>query len=386
MHLEHIGIAVTDTSATLDLYERLLGARAYKRERVESEGVLTTFLDAGGPRLELLEATRADSPIARHLAARGEGLHHLAFEVPDVDAAHARLAAAGFRLLNPAPKRGADDKRIFFIHPKDTNGVLIELCGTSPLPLDPDMAPAGNERVAFYDGGNPQAPALVLLHGAMGSVELEMRPLLAALEPHFRTIAVDLAGHGRSSDFAEADPIPLELFRDNVLTVMDHLGVGTAHVFGFSLGAAVGLLLAHSQRARVARLAVLGANVQWTEDEARAMIAAINPAAVAERPRWAARFAETHGEPRWRVLASRVMRFTERLPQHHFPDDALSRIDTPTLVAHGDRDRFFRLEHALHLQRTLPDARLAVLPNQDHPLHHLDAPLFARMLRSHLLR
>lgn len=127
VRLEHVGIAVQDASAALQVYETLFGITPYKTEDVPSEGVRTHFLDAGSTKLELLEVTDPDSALGRHLATRGQGLHHLAFEVPDVDAAHARLEAAGFRPLGPV-KDGADAKRIFFVHPKDTAGVLVELC------------------------------------------------------------------------------------------------------------------------------------------------------------------------------------------------------------------------------------------------------------------
>lgn len=127
VRLEHVGIAVRDASVTLGVYEALFGLRPYKVEEVSSEGVRTYFLDAGSTKLELLEANDPESALGRHLATRGQGLHHLAFQVPDVDAAHARLESAGFRPLGPV-KEGADAKRIFFVHPKDTAGVLVELC------------------------------------------------------------------------------------------------------------------------------------------------------------------------------------------------------------------------------------------------------------------
>jgi len=128
MQIEHIGIAVADIQAELARYEMLFGAQPYKVEEVESEGVRTYFLDAGGTKIELLEATRPDSPIANYIEKRGPGLHHLAFAVDDIDTMHANASAAGLRLLNDAPKDGADGKRIFFVHPKDAGGVLMEFC------------------------------------------------------------------------------------------------------------------------------------------------------------------------------------------------------------------------------------------------------------------
>lgn len=128
MQIEHIGIAVADIAAELERYEVLFGVRPYKTEDVPSEGVRTHFLDAGGTKIELLESTRSDSPIATYLERHGPGLHHIAFAVDDVDAMHAHAAATGLRVLNPEPKNGADGKRIFFLHPKDTGGVLMEFC------------------------------------------------------------------------------------------------------------------------------------------------------------------------------------------------------------------------------------------------------------------
>lgn len=128
MKLEHIGIAVSSLASANPLIEKLLNRAAYKIEQVESEGVRTSFFDVGGSKIELLEATSTDSAIARFIKKRGEGIHHLAFEVEDLEEEMVRMQAEGFRLLNESPKSGADNKKICFLHPKDTNGVLIELC------------------------------------------------------------------------------------------------------------------------------------------------------------------------------------------------------------------------------------------------------------------
>lgn len=128
MKLEHIGIAVSSLAKSNPLIEKLLTRAAYKIEEVESEGVRTSFFQAGESKIELLEATKPDSPIAKFIEKRGEGIHHLAFEVENIEEEMERLRQEGFRLLNEAPKAGADNKKICFLHPKDTNGVLIELC------------------------------------------------------------------------------------------------------------------------------------------------------------------------------------------------------------------------------------------------------------------
>lgn len=126
--LEHIGIAVKNLVESNALFAKLLGQEHYKTEEVESEGVRTSFFIVGGVKIELLEATRSDSPIAKFIEKRGEGIHHLAFEVVDIDSKIQEYQKKGFSLIKPSPTKGADNKRICFLHPKATNGVLIELC------------------------------------------------------------------------------------------------------------------------------------------------------------------------------------------------------------------------------------------------------------------
>ena len=127
-NVEHIGIAVRDIAASNALFTSLLNVLPYKAEAVEAEGVTTSFFRVNHTKIELLEATTPDSPIAKFLEKKGEGIHHLAFEVDNIVAEMARLKADGFTLLSEAPKRGADNKWVCFLHPKGTNGVLIELC------------------------------------------------------------------------------------------------------------------------------------------------------------------------------------------------------------------------------------------------------------------
>ncbi|MBT1689612.1 methylmalonyl-CoA epimerase [Dawidia soli] len=126
--LEHIGIAVKDMQQANALFAALLGKAQYKMEEVASEGVRTAFFDVSGVKIELLEATRPDSPIAKFIEKRGEGIHHLAFEVADLEKSIEDYQAKGFEPINPQPKNGADNKRICFLHPKTTQGVLVELC------------------------------------------------------------------------------------------------------------------------------------------------------------------------------------------------------------------------------------------------------------------
>ncbi|MBC5775049.1 methylmalonyl-CoA epimerase [Pontibacter sp. KCTC 32443] len=125
--VEHIGIAVKNFSEANALYYKLLGVEPYKTEYVESEGVNTSFFRAGDTKIELLEATNSDSAIAKFIEKRGEGIHHIAFEVEDIIAEMERLKQEGFILLNEQPKKGADNKLVCFVHPKSANGVLVEL-------------------------------------------------------------------------------------------------------------------------------------------------------------------------------------------------------------------------------------------------------------------
>ena len=125
---EHIGIAVKSLAVSVPLFEKLLNSKCYKTELVEGENVNTAFLRTGETKIELLESTEPDGVIARFIEKKGEGIHHIAFEVNDIEAEMDRLKKEGFLLLNEKPKAGADNKLVCFIHPKHTNGVLIELC------------------------------------------------------------------------------------------------------------------------------------------------------------------------------------------------------------------------------------------------------------------
>ena len=130
--IEHIGIAVKDLDTSNDLFEKLLGKPAYKLEEVASEGVITSFFKSGPNKIELLAASNPKSPIAKFLDKKGEGIHHVAFAVDDIKSEINRLKREGFIVLNEKPKKGADNKLVAFLHPKSSNGVLIELCQEIP--------------------------------------------------------------------------------------------------------------------------------------------------------------------------------------------------------------------------------------------------------------
>ncbi|MCG2417472.1 methylmalonyl-CoA epimerase [Aequorivita sp. F47161] len=126
--IEHIGIAVKNIQEANKIYEALLGNAPYKSEKVESEGVETSFFKCGESKIELLEALNPESPIAKFIDKRGEGIHHIAFAVKDIKVEVERLKKEGFNVLNEEPKKGADNKLVVFLHPKSANGVLVELC------------------------------------------------------------------------------------------------------------------------------------------------------------------------------------------------------------------------------------------------------------------
>ncbi len=128
LKVEHIGIAVKSIETSNELFTKLFAREPYKTEEVASEGVTTSFFRMGETKIELLEATKEDSAIAKFIAKRGEGIHHIAYEVEDIEQEMERLSKEGFTLLNQTPKKGADNKLVCFLHPKTTNGVLIELC------------------------------------------------------------------------------------------------------------------------------------------------------------------------------------------------------------------------------------------------------------------
>lgn len=136
MKLEHIGIAVKNLEAANELFKDLFGREHYKIESVESEGVKTSFFQTGDSKIELLEASDPNSAIAKFIEKRGEGIHHMAFEVKNIELEIERLKGLGFRLIHDIPKLGADNKKIAFLHPKSTNGVLVELCQELPKEIE----------------------------------------------------------------------------------------------------------------------------------------------------------------------------------------------------------------------------------------------------------
>lgn len=134
--IEHLGIAVADLKKSNELFQRLLGKAPYKSESIASEGVETSFFQVGDTKIELLQASTEESPIAKFISKKSEGIHHIAFDVEDIYVEMDRLRSAGFEILNEVPKKGADRKIVVFLHPKSTNGILVELCQEDPNAQD----------------------------------------------------------------------------------------------------------------------------------------------------------------------------------------------------------------------------------------------------------
>lgn len=385
LKLEHIGIAVHDAAEVAQLYATLLGESPYKQEAVAREGVRTHFIAAGTAKLELLEALGPDSPVAKYLDRRGQGLHHLAFEVADINVQMQRLREQGLPPLSDTPRPGADGKLIFFLHPKDTHGVLVEFCQSTPTPLEETRIPFHEEHLAVYERGASSNPALVVLHGAAGSITLQMEPLLRRLEQQFYVLGLDFTGHGASGDLAE-EPLSTEIFVENVLAVLDAFELEGAHLFGHSMGGSIALVTALRHRSRVRRIVAHAANLHWTSRMVRQMRLGLAPETIRRHsPERIQALDAAHGAGRWPHLNERVVGYLETLPSRSPTAETLRQIPHPTLLTTGDRDALFPLKIALSLHELLPNSHFAVLPDTGHPFAELDLDTFIPLLSRHLL-
>jgi len=380
--LEHIGIAVENPEAVTGSLEALLGELPYKAETVAEQGVRTHFVNATTAKLELLEATDDDSPVARFLEKQGEGLHHVAFEVPNVSKTMARLREAGFTLLSEEPQAGADDKQICFVHPKETHGVLVEFCETAPATWTPRRVEVDGRTLAVYERGRQHRPSVLCLHGAAGTTRHDLAPLLRRLEPHFHVVGVDLSGHGASS-LPSDGTLTLERFTADAHAAIETVAVSTCHVFGFSLGASVALRLAQRTPERIDRLALLSPHLDWTEELAGKMQARLDLGTLQpERPERGERLRARHEavEP----LLTALQSFVATLPQAaEGALDSLSGLTKPALVTALDEDPLFPLDGARTLSQTLPNGRFSVLPGSRHALPSAPLDVLTPLLRRH---
>ncbi|MCA0267971.1 MAG: alpha/beta fold hydrolase [Bacteroidetes bacterium] len=382
--LEHVGFAVSDLDTTLDALRRVLELVPYKTETVAREGVRTHFLDAGA-KLELLEAIAPESPVAAFLAKKGPGLHHLAFDVDDLDATFARLSGAGVPLLADAPKAGADGKRIFFVHPKATPGLLVEFCADDPSAMPtPAFVPFEGGQIATYALGSDARPTLVLLHGAGGSTQLETLPLARQLQTDFRVVAFDLPGHGQSADDGRA-PITFERMQAATLAVLDAAGGERAVLAGYSFGGAIALFVSAQHPARVERVAAHATNVFWDEAMVRGMAKRVNVEAIRRRPDVWTMLDHAHGGHA-AALFPRVADFSATIPAFRAEAERLlPQVTAPVLLTAGDRDDLFPLDATLRLRDALPNASLGLVPGLRHRLDPAGARAVAAMWKAWLV-
>ncbi len=378
--LEHVGIAVTG-GALERLLSDLLGLDVYKTEAVQAQGVETRFADAGA-KIEFLHALSDDSPVARFIEKRGPGVHHLAFRVDDLPNALARARDANVAVIGE-PSPGADGLRIAFLHPRDTHGVLIELCETRPDALpEPSLIETSAGSVAAYRWpSEAEAPLLVLLHGAGATTALETQHLARLMQPTRQVIAFDLPGHGASTSHAE---LTADLFIHGISEAVASLGE-PVDLFGFSLGGAVALSVAQWASSHVRKLAVHSTSIDWDDELVEEMLARIDADTLRRRsPRGWTRLDAAHGgraegvlrslHPFVRSLAG-ASPFVGAEPPRH-----------PALVTGADGDDLFDVSHALRLRKRLTGAQLGILPGIGHRLGPVEsdalAPLLLRFLES----
>lgn len=380
--IEHVGIAVDDVDAAVECFRNLLGVVPYKAETVSTQQVRTHFLDAQTAKLELLESLEEESPVRRFLERQGEGLHHLAFEVDDLEQTMVRLREAGFELLSETPQTGADDKQIVFVHPKQTQGVLVEFCESVIPSWSATHVPRHDGHLSVFERGSRDRPPLLFLHGAAGTTRHELAPLMRRLASSFHLVGLDLSGHGTSAVPTDA-PLSLDLFVEDVRTALDALDISSAHVFGFSLGGGVALHLAHRHPERVDRLSVFQTNVRWAQTQVAQMKMRLDLDTLRERaPDRAHRLQSRHEAPA--RLLRRLQNFVDGLPERSEALwDTLPDLSAPTLVGGVDQDPLFGPETPRALHRQLPDARLALLPGDRHSLPHAPLSLLAPLLRRH---
>lgn len=379
--LDHIGIAVSDVAAVVKLFEEILSATPYKVEAVTSQGVKTHFIAAGSAKLELLESTAADSPIARYLEKRGEGIHHLAFEVGNIKAAWRKLEKLGYPLIGDGPSAGADGKQIFFLHPKQTHGMLIEFCQSERKVLEPTWIPHKGERLAVFELGDEDKPSVVLLHGAAGCTQMELEPMARRLSQHYKVYALDFAAHGQSDTFAD-EPFTPALFIDNAAAVFDHFALDSANLFGFSLGGFVALSYAFRNPERIRRLAVHATHIFWDPDLVDTMLTRVNHQEIKEKsPELARYLTQMHGD--WVSLFERTKDYTVNIINFKDAYSDVRNVQSHTLVSSVDEDDLFEVDSPFRLHATLKNSNLAIIPGKRHALQNVNLDILIPLLRRH---
>ncbi|PSQ95710.1 MAG: methylmalonyl-CoA epimerase [Bacteroidetes bacterium SW_9_63_38] len=381
--LDHIGVAVDDVESVIDCFDDLLGIRPYKNEPVPRQKVRTHFLDTAVGKLEFLESLDEESPIQKYLEQWGEGVHHLAFKVQDLEATMTRLTDAGFTLVNETPQPGADDKRVAFVHPQDTHGMLVEFCETrTPPSWTPETVPHRDGELAYYSKGHPDNPCIVFLHGAGGTTLLDTAPLMRHLASRYHVVGVDLCGHGNTS-IPDDETMSMDRFVEDIRATLNALDHSSCHLFGFSLGSSVALKTAADSPDLVDRLALFAPNGRWNNELVDTLNSHLDLDALKRHiPKQAERLFRHHQAPE--RLFPILQDFVGTLPAANEDMIAtLNRVSHPTLVAGLDEDLLFSVDATQFVYENLEKARLSILPGQKHRLVPDTVELLVPLLHRH---
>ena len=382
IEVDHIGIAVHEAAPVSRLLKELLSREVYKTEEVASQGVRTHFIDAGSTKLELLESISPDSPIAKYLERRKEGIHHLAFEVSNIQTTWQRVQRLGYTPLRE-PQPGADNKSIFFLHPKETHGVLIEFCQRIREPLTPQWFPFKNGRLAYYELGSQYDETVVVLHGAAGCTQMETELVARRLSNTYHVVALDFASHGQSDPFEDIIYTP-GLFIDNVAALFDHLNLKQASVFGFSLGGFIALAFAHAYPGRVKKLAVHATNLIWDEELVSTMLSRLDHETIRQKSQELVNYLSAmHGGDHWASLFERMKDYTIQLRNYLTEYAAVHQVPMHTLVTAVDKDDLFTVQSPVYLYERLPNGTLAIIPGQRHALQNVDLDQLVPLILRH---
>jgi methylmalonyl-CoA epimerase len=381
--LDHIGIATDDVNAVIDCFDDLLGIRPYKAEDVPLQDVRTHFLDTTIGKLELLESLDDGSPVQTYLEQWGEGVHHVAFEVNDLEGTMDRLDDAGFTLVNETPQPGADDKRVAFVHPRETHGVLVEFCETkTPPSWSPATVSHRGGDLAYYEQGDPENPCILFLHGAGGTTLLDTAPLMRHLVSRYHVVGVDLCGHGDTS-MPDDESVSMDRFVEDVHATLDAVDRSSCHLFGFSLGSSVALKVAADSPELVNKLALFAPNGRWNDELVDTLNSHLNFDALKRHiPKQAERLAHYHQDAE--RLFPILQDFVGTLPSAN--EDLIATMDRvahPTLVTGLDEDLLFSIEATEFVYRHLENGRLSILPGQQHRLVHDTVELLVPLLHRH---
>ena len=383
-NIDHLGIAVQDIEAVTTFFAKLFRALPYKTEEVEAQGVRTHFIRAGSTKIELLESISSDSPVARYLEKRGEGIHHVAFEVPNIRSAWKHAKSLGYEPLGEGPSEGADNKLIFFLHPRQTHGMLIEFCQSQRVPLDPVLISAEGGRLAVYELGEATGPPVVILHGAAGCTTMETERITHRLSSHYHVLALDFGGHGRSDAFKDTSFTP-DFFLQNVERVFDYFSLKKAHIFGFSLGGFIALLFAATHPDRVKKLAVHAVNLFWDEQLMEKMVSRVDATDIQQSSPELSRFlSDMHGADKWVSLFERSHAYSKNIPRFKTRYEKAFEVSARTLVSAVHDDDLFSIDSPVNLHKRLKNSKLAVIPGRRHALQNLDLDLYIPILLKHL--